>query len=110
MNAELIKKNIQEHQDLWKKVFFALMINLVGVISKSTRGITLNFDGNVIKIIVIFETTPSEIEIDDLQNIEAELVSIHDYMSDLEIVVASSDQDISNFVKNWGWAYLRKEN
>jgi len=109
MNFELINKNITDHYDLWKSVFLSLTLNLVGVISKSMRGITLNFDGEVIKICVFFDKQPSETEINDLQNIEAELVSTHDYMSDLELAIASPDQDISALVKNWGWVYLRKE-
>ena len=109
MNANLIQQNISAHHDLWKHILITLMLNLLGVISKSTRGVTLNFDGETIEIRVIFDKQQSETEIDDLQNVEAELVSSHDYMSNLDVVVAPPDQDISTLVKNWGWVYLRKE-
>jgi len=108
MDTESINKNIRDHHDLWENIFLGLMRRLIGIIPRSMRGITLNFDGETIQICVIFDRQPSEIEIDDLQNIEAELVSGHDYMSDLVINVVSPGQDVSDLVKNFGWVYLRK--
>lgn len=108
--SELIQDNVTKNHDLWKGFLFTLMLNLVGVISKSVRGITLNFDGETIQILVVFDKEPLDEEISDFQDVEAEMVATHKYMSDLQVTSVDPADDISHLVKNWGWAYLRKEN
>lgn len=105
-----ITENIIKHHELWKSVVLDLTLALVGAIPKSVRGITLNFDGNTIQITVFFEKQPTEQDIENIQNVEAELISHHEYQSDLVLVVAPPSESLLDKVNNWGWVYLRLEN
>lgn len=100
---------IAEYHSLWKSVVLSLILALLGVIPKSVRGITLNFDGETIQITMFFETQPTERDIIAMQNVEAEVVSHHDYQSDLVLEVVPITDSLIGRVKNWGWAYLRRE-
>jgi hypothetical protein len=104
MNDYIIK-----HHALWKSVVLDLVLALLGVIPKSVRGITLNFDGETIQISIFFETQPTERDINAMQDVEAEVVSHHDYQSDLVLDVVPITDSLVNRVKNWGWIYLRRE-
>ena len=84
-------------------------LGLVGSVAKSMRGVALDFDGCVMKITAVFETEPSDDDVDKLQNIEAEVVSSHGYMSDLEFLVVPANQSIVDIYRNLGWVFLRKE-
>jgi len=86
-----------------------IALGLIGTISKSMRGVALNFDGKTVQITAIFDTAPTEEEIENLQNIEAELISTHSYTSDLELLTIPISQNISHISKNLGWVFLRKE-
>lgn len=104
-----IAKNIAKYHELWKSVVISLVLALIGAIPKSVRGITLNFDGETIQIVVYFENGPIERDVEEMQNIEAELISHHDYQSDLVCTVVPVSEDLIDKVKNWGWVYLRRE-
>ena len=84
-------------------------LGLVGVVTKSMRGVALDFHERIVKITVIFDSNPSDDDIEKLQDLEAEVVSSHDYVSDLEIMVIPTTQSISDIHRNLGWVFLRKE-
>lgn len=104
-----ITENRKNHLQLWKTLFMTVALGLVGVVTKSMRGVALNFDESIVKITVIFDSNPSDDDIEKLQDLEAEVVSSHDYISDLEVLVVPINQDISNVYRNLGWVFLRKE-
>lgn len=109
MDMEKIRSNIDRHRDLWQSVVLNLVLALLGQISAAVRGITLNFDGETIQVVVYFERTPTESEVEDLECVEAELVSHHDYLSELTLVVVPPTDTLVDKVKNWGWVFLRRE-
>ena len=109
MTSSDVAENIAKHYELWKSVVLNLIHALVGVMPKSARGITLNFDGETIQITVFFEDQPSESDVEGMQDVEAELISHHDYQSELVISVIPSSESLIDKVKNWGWIYLRRE-
>ena len=104
-----ITECIAKNYDLWKSVVLNLIHALVGVMPKAVRGITLNFDGETIQLTMFFEDQPRERDIEDMQDVEAELISHHDYQSDLIISVIPSSESLIDKVGNWGWVYLRRE-
>ncbi|WP_417663507.1 hypothetical protein [Pseudomonas sp.] len=101
--------DISNHKDLWKLVFVNLVLSLAGRISKSVRGITIGFDGETIRLVVFFDTPPSESDIEDMRDVEAELVSHHEYQSDLVFSVVPVSESLIEKVDNWGWIFLRRE-
>ena len=109
MIASKIAENVSKNHELWKSVVLSLILALVGKISKSVRGITLNFDSETIQITVFFEDQPSERDVADMQDVEAELISHHSFQSDLVFAVVPSSESLIDKVKNWGWIYLRRE-
>jgi hypothetical protein len=44
-----------------------------------------------------------------MQDVEAELISHHDYLSDLVLEVVPITDSLIGRAKNWGWVYLRRE-
>ena len=44
-----------------------------------------------------------------MQEVEAELVSSHDYMSNLEVLTVERSIPILQQKGNWGWVFLRDE-
>lgn len=104
-----IEINRQKNYELWKTVFMTIAIGLIGTVTNSMRGIALDFDGEVVKITVIFEKTPTEEEIENLQNIEAEVISTHNHISDLELLEIPVSKSIFQIERNLGWVFLRKE-
>ncbi|AYQ28041.1 MULTISPECIES: hypothetical protein [unclassified Polaromonas] len=101
--------SIPNNPELRKTVSLNLVLSLVGVLPKTVRGITLNFDEKTIQVVFFFAVTPTENEIEDLQNVEAELVSHHEYQSEFVLKVADHSEDISGQVKNWGWIFLIRD-
>lgn len=108
MNNEIAKIR-QKNYDLWKTVFFTVASGLIGVVTKSLRGVSLNFDGEIVSIIAIFYQEPTESEVEDFQSIEAEVISTHNYMSDLKLLHICENEVIADAVGNLGWVFLRKE-
>lgn len=106
----MMNDNILKNHALWKSVVLNTTIALLGRVSKNMRGVTLNFDVDTIQITVFFESKPSDVEIDNMQEVEAELISSHDYQSDLILVELPMTETLIDKVKNWGWVYLRYEN
>lgn len=104
-----VAENRRNHLQLWETLFMTVALGLVGIVTNAMRGVALDFDKSVVKITVIFESTPSDDDIEKLRDLEAEVVSSHDYMSDLEILVISDNQKIGNIYRNLGWVFLRKE-
>lgn len=102
-------ENITEHHELWKSVVLSLTLALIGALPKSVRGITLDFDGETIQITVFFDEHPSERDVACMQGVEAELISHHDYQSDLVFDAIPTTQSLIDKAKNWGWVYLRRE-
>lgn len=98
-----------ESYNLWRSILLICALAFVGEITKSMRGITLNFDGKVIGITVFFEREPSDLEIDIVQRVEAEIISHHSYQSDLVIKVSPVNESLIGKRRNWGWVYLRRE-
>jgi hypothetical protein len=109
MRSTKVNENIARHRALWESTVWGLTRALLGVIPKSVRGITLNFDGETIQITVFFETQPTERDINAMQDVEAELISHHDYLSDLVLEVVPITDSLIGRAKNWGWVYLRRE-
>jgi hypothetical protein len=109
MNSSNISENIAKHYDLWKSVVLNLVHALIGVIPKSVCGITLNFDGETIQITVFFEDQPSDADVEGMRDVEADLISHHDYQSELILSVIPSSESLIDKVTNWGWIYLRRE-
>ena len=108
MNTDFLN-NRKKYFSLWVGLLSSLTLSLVGVISKSTRGVSLDFDGETVKIIIIFDDVPTSEQIEDMQIVEAEVLSTHDFLSDLEIFVLPAGVDLSSVVGNLGWTYLRKD-
>lgn len=105
----VLPESIANYHELWVDEVFALNRLLLGEISKSMRGVTLNFDGETIQIVVYFDSTPNEKDIEAMQDIEGEFIAGHEYMSDLVLEVVPTEVSLSNKVKNWGWVFLRRE-
>ncbi|WP_411703549.1 hypothetical protein [Edaphovirga cremea] len=106
----MMNDNILKNHELWKSVVLNMTLALLGRVSISMRGVTLNFDSDTIQIIVFFESKPSDVEIDNMQEVEAEIISSHDYQSNLVLVELPVAESLMDKVKNWGWVYLRYEN
>jgi hypothetical protein len=102
-------KDISSHKDLWRLVFVNLVLSLVGRISKSVRGVTIGFDGETIRMVVFFDAPPLESDIEDMRDVEAELISHHEYQSDLVFSVVPVAESLIEKVDNWGWVFLRRE-
>jgi hypothetical protein len=101
--------NIAMHHELWKSVVLNLVMALIGIIPKSLRGVALNFDGKTIQVAMFFETSPTDREVEDMLNVEAELISHHDFQSDLVLSVVPTSESLLEKNGNWGWVYLRRE-
>ena len=102
-------KDISDYKDLWKLIFINLVLSLTGRISKSVRGITIGFDGETIRLVIFFDALPSESDIEDMRDVEAELISHHEYQSDLLLSVVPASESLIEKVDNWGWVFLRRE-
>lgn len=98
-----------KYNDLWNHKKYHLSSLLVGEITKTMRGVTLNFDAKTIQITVYFDSAPTEKYIESLEEMETEFVSGHEYMTDLVLEVVPVTESLVNKVKNWGWVYLRRE-
>jgi len=109
MSISCFTENISKNYELWKSVVLSLMLALIGSVPKSVRGITLDFDGETIQITVFFDEQPTERDVACMQDVEAELISHHDYQSDLVFDVIPTTESLIDKVKNWGWIYLRRE-
>jgi hypothetical protein len=102
-------QNIAKYHDLWKLIVISLVLSLVGRVTRSVRGITLNFDGVTIRMTVFFEEQPRDRDIENMQDVEAELVSHHDYRSELVLSVVPLAEGLADRVGDWGWVFLRCE-
>lgn len=102
-------KDISKNHDLWKTVVLDLVLALIGRIPSYMRGATLDFDGETICLTFFFERHPEEREVDNMQDLEAEIVSCHDYQSDLVLSVVPVSESLIDKVGNWGWVFLRLE-
>ncbi len=100
---------ISTHSELWKEIVLSLIASLIGRLPKSVRGITLNFDGKRIEVSYFFDSPPSEIDIENLQDAEAELISSHEYQSDISFMVVPTSESLADKAGNWGWVFLRHE-
>lgn len=104
-----MNENILKNNELWKKTVLNMTLSLLGRISKNMRGITLNFDDETIKITVLFENDPSDMDIENMQDVEAEIISCHDYQSELILTKLPITEPLTNKVGNWGWVFLSCE-
>ncbi|MGE6688016.1 hypothetical protein ACQKFE_08515 [Stutzerimonas stutzeri] len=102
-------QEISENHDLWKLIVLSLVLALIGRLYKSMRGATLGFDGETIRLTFFFERSPTEQEVESLQDVEAEIVSCHKYQSDLVLSVVPVSESLHDKVDNWGWVFLRSE-
>lgn len=102
-------QNISKYHDLWKLIVLNLVLALIGRISKSVRGITLDFDGGAIQLSIFFEVDPAESDVNNMRDVEAELVSHHEYQSDLVFSVVPVSESLIDRVGSWGWVFLRCE-
>lgn len=98
-----------QYNDFWNEKKNHLSSLLVGEITKTMRGVTLNFDTKVIQITVYFDSAPTEKYIEALEELETEFLSGHEYMTDLVLEVVPANVPLFDKVKNWGWVYLRRE-
>ncbi len=99
--------NIGKYHDLWRVVALNLVLALVNRIPHYMRGATIGFDGETIRLTFIFERSPDEREEQNMQDVEAEIVSCHEYQSDLTLSVVPVTESIIDKVDNWGWVFLR---
>lgn len=101
--------DIAKNQDLWRRIVLELTLALLGRVSVNVRGIALDFDGDTIKVAVYFLGSPSERDVENMQDVEAELVSHHDYRSALSLVATTEFERLEGKSGNWGWVFLRDE-
>lgn len=102
-------QDITKYHDLWKLIVISLVLSLVGRVTRSLRGVTLNFDGFTIRMTAFFEEQPRDRDIENMQDVEAELVSHHDFKSELVLSVVPLVEGLADKVGNWGWVFLRCE-
>lgn len=116
----MLQKNRLE---IRSKIMSYLTDDLIGVVTKKMRGITLHYDNKILDIRVIFDAPLTDEEEDEMIEIDTNLTSSaypYLYNNRSEVIlnieqcgfvffVIPSDIDISDKVGNLGWFFLRKE-